>query len=192
MGPIILLSKSLSVERVQKKLEMIVHKNKVLKLAIIPTAHRELKSHSRGSREAYSFFHDKMKLQTSFVDLDEQPPLQDFDAYYFTGGDPVYLMNSIKERGYFNFFKEEFNKGKTFLGNSAGAAIFGTSLEHIPFFAPEYLHKDSPLPQTLSFINHTVLPHANNYSNEILSYNDKYPEYNLLSIRDGEYDLIES
>jgi peptidase E len=185
LAKIYVLSKSISSKKIIHELGQKLGKKPKPTIAIITTAHRYLKSKSNGSIEAEKYLNQILGFNTTFVDIDKIPKALNYDAYYFVGGDPIYLMNSIIQNHFYEIFISEFKKNKTFIGSSAGAVIFGSSLMHISFFAPEYLSDNPVIPESLGFINNMILPHANMYKNQIIDYERMNPDHNILTVNDG-------
>ena len=51
--------------------------------------------------------------------------IKETDLLYFTGGDPVYLLDTMRDSPAWKAAQEVFEKGRILAGSSAGAMIFG-------------------------------------------------------------------
>ena len=96
-------------------------KNK--KVAIIPNA--RLYNQSRSSSLNIKKELEINDIEVYIIDLEIQDlNVNDYDALYFSGGEPKYLIDSINKANKFNDIQEFINKGGIIIGQSAGAMIF--------------------------------------------------------------------
>ena len=88
--------------------------------------------------------------------------MQVFDAadiIYFTGGNSFFLIDQLRKTGTDTLLKQQLEKGKLFIGESAGAIVCAPELS--------YIEKMDPIPEDysqsdyagLGLINFYVLPH---------------------------------
>lgn len=71
---------------------------------------------------------DEMKkhgISAELIDLDtDKFDIKNYDALYFSGGEPKYIMDAIYRVNMFNDFDNYFKNGGLVIGQSAGAMIF--------------------------------------------------------------------
>ncbi len=81
------------------------------------------------------------------------------DIIYFTGGNTFFLIDQLRKTGTDTLLKQQLEKGKLFIGESAGAIVCAPELS--------YIEKMDPIPEDysqsdyagLGLINFYVLPH---------------------------------
>lgn len=81
------------------------------------------------------------------------------DIIYFTGGNAFFLIDQLRKTGTDTLLKQQLEKGKLFIGESAGAIVCAPELS--------YIEKMDPIPENysqsdyagLGLINFYVLPH---------------------------------
>ena len=118
--------------------------------------------------------------------------LSKFDYIYLSGGNTVYLLQQSQKTGFISVIRDLVNnKGKTYIGTSAGSIITGTKV-------PDYLFdesKDIKL-EDLSgygFVNFTILPHwgsedfREKYLDKRLEKAFKKDQVPLLLLTDNQY-----
>lgn len=111
--------------------------------------------------------------------------LSKFDYIYLSGGNTAYLLQQSQKSGFVSLIKELIlNKGKTYIGTSAGSIIAGPK---IPIYLLED-SKDIKLDDTrgYAFVNFTILPH---WGSE--EFKDKYLSKRLKIVyKEGQVPLI--
>ncbi|UTC54120.1 Type 1 glutamine amidotransferase-like domain-containing protein [Treponema sp. OMZ 803] len=122
------------------------------------------------------------------------------DIIYFTGGNSFFLIDQLRKTGTDTLLKQQLEKGKLFIGESAGAIVCAPELS--------YIEKMDPIPEDysqsdyagLGLINFYVLPHyltapfkkvtadiMQSFSNiELCAINNAQ----ALSIKDGVRELV--
>lgn len=145
-------------------------------VAILPTAAGEEKAFSKWIEDGIKHF-KKLGVEVDGINLinkkDAQDPnilkqLENFNFYYFSGGDPNYLLNVLKGSKAWDLIHERFNKGATLVGSSAGAMVFGKKV-----WAKVYDFDKKgilvPWEKGLGVVDFGILPHFNmirHYFNE--------------------------
>ncbi len=119
-------------------------------------------------------------IEAKVIDLNHNRfNLADYDALYFSGGEPKYLMDSIINNKLFEQFDEFFKKGGLVIGQSAGAMIFNE----------KYLDTTTGDLRIQSngfdYSNKIIVPHYEHLPNNIINNLPK----DILAIRDVD-DLI--
>ena len=122
------------------------------------------------------------------------------DIIYFTGGNSFFLIDQLRKTGTDTLLKQQLEKGKLFIGESAGAIVCAPELS--------YIEKMDPIPEDysqsdyagLGLINFYVLPHyltapfkkvtadiMQSFSNiELCAINNAQ----ALSVKDGVRELV--
>ena len=81
------------------------------------------------------------------------------DIIYFTGGNSFFLIDQLRKTGTDTLLKQQLEKGKLFIGESAGAIVCAPELSYIEEMDPipeDYSQSDYA---GLGLINFYVLPH---------------------------------
>ena len=132
-------------------------------------------------------------------DLDKQPAelLLKYDVVEFIGGNPYYLLNSIRENNAAEILWELAAK-KILIGWSAAAFVFGPTLELVNCYSPEMNFLGLTDLRGLSLTEVQVLPHYSKF----LSRFDKFEETccayekekkdQVIRLNDGEGVFIDS
>ncbi|WP_315450673.1 Type 1 glutamine amidotransferase-like domain-containing protein [uncultured Treponema sp.] len=133
------------------------------KVAFIPTAsiHEGYTGYVRSARTLFK------KLGAELIEIEistanNSDITQVFDAadiIYFTGGNAFFLIDQLRKTGTDTLLKQQLEKGKLFIGESAGAIVCAPELS--------YIEKMDPIPEDysqsdyagLGLINFYVLPH---------------------------------
>jgi len=190
---IVLTSNGLSSNKLIDKVKAHV---KVGKAALVVTADNEYKEKNyhveRLTKEL-----KMLGLSVECFDFDKQKPteLMQFDVVELIGGNPYYLLDSIRKNN-FQIALKYFAQNKCLIGCSAGALVLTPSLDLIDIYSPEMnIVKLCDL-SACNFTNIQILPH---YSKFIKKYNDfekKCSEYErnfnceVIRLNDGEGVII--
>ena len=148
------------------------------KVAIINNA--KLESEDRTTAQVAKYEMKKNKIEAKVIDLNHSRfNLSDFDAIYFSGGEPKYLMDAIISNNLFEDFDNFFRSGGLVIGQSAGAMIFNH----------EYLDTSERVLRIqnngFDYSDKIIVPHYDHLSNDIINNLPK----SILAIRDID-DLI--
>lgn len=118
--------------------------------------------------------------------------LEVFDYLYLSGGNTLYLLQQSQKTGFFSLIQDLVNnKGKTYIGTSAGSIIAGEK-------CPDYLLENN---ETLEienmdgygFVNFTILPHwgsevfKEKYLSQRLAIAYRTNQVPLLLLTDNQY-----
>ena len=174
------------------------------KVAFIPTAsiHEGYTGYVGSARTLFN------KLGAELIEIEistanDSDITQVFDAadiIYFTGGNAFFLIDHLRKTGTDTLLKQQLEKGKLFIGESAGAIVCAPELS--------YIEKMDPIPEDysqsdyagLGLINFYVLPHyltapfkkvtadiMQSFSNiELCAINNAQ----ALSVKDGVRELV--
>ena len=138
-----------------------------------------------------------LNLCVDIFDIDYQDVnlLSKYDVIEFIGGNPFYLLNSIKERKTEEVIKQ-LAKEKVLIGWSAAAFVFSPSLNLINIYSPELNFLDLKDLNGLALTNIEVLPHYSNFIKrfekfeELCSNYEKEKNINVIRLNDGEAIII--
>ena len=120
--------------------------------------------------------------------------LKNFDYIYMSGGDTSYLLEQSQKSGFIELIKDLIeNKGKIYIGTSAGSIITGQKL-------PDFYMEDGYELENRNcygFVNFTILPHwgsehfKEKYLGERLeiTYNDT--QVPLILLTDNQYIIVQ-
>lgn len=105
---------------------------------------------------------EKLNLRVDIFDLDKQPAelLLKYDVVEFIGGNPYYLLHSIRENNAEEVLKSIAEK-KILIGWSAAAFVFSPTLELINTYSPEMNFLGLTDLNGLALTDIEVLPHYN-------------------------------
>lgn len=84
---------------------------------------------------------------------------EEADVIYFTGGNSFFLIDQLRKTGADKLLKQHIEKGKLFIGESAGAIVCAPTISYIEKMDPipkDYSQSDNA---GLNLIDFYVLPH---------------------------------
>lgn len=145
------------------------------RVVIIPNA--RLIGENRDS--SYNVYKElkKNNIYCEIVDIDSNDlNLSYFDAIYFTGGEPKYLMNSVYNNNLFDLINNFIINGGITIGQSAGAMIFNKQ------YIDTSTHKIRIIDNGFDFCDRVIVPHFDCLSEDILNF---LPD-NILKINDSD------
>lgn len=142
---------------------------------------------------------EALNLKVDVFDLDKQPAdlLLNYDVVEFMGGNPYYLLNSIKEHNAIEVLRE-IATNKILIGWSASAFVFGPTLELVNCYSPEMNFLGLKDLSGLSLTNIQVLPHYSRFLTRFERFEEKCCNYekehnvNVIRLNDGDGVLIDS
>ncbi|MGN1250119.1 MAG: Type 1 glutamine amidotransferase-like domain-containing protein [Candidatus Spyradocola sp.] len=132
--------------------------------------------------------------QIALFDFDEQPPeaLAAYEAALLIGGNPYYLLLSIRRNGFTQPLRRLAEKG-TLIGVSAGALVLTPSIAVIDVFTPEINEAVGLTDKTgLSLCDCEILPHYSKFVTRFDLFEERAQEYEqqnnvtLHRLSDGE------
>ena len=148
-------------------------KNK--KVVIIPNA--RLITQNRNTAYRIQKELTKNNIYSDIIDIDKKKiKLSDYDAIYFTGGEPKYLMNSINKNNLFDKIKIFIDNGGTIIGQSAGAMIFSKN------YLDTTTSKLKIQNNGFDYETRIIVPHYDNLPQELLKQLPK----NILKINNND------
>lgn len=136
-------------------------------------------------------------LTVETVDLDASPAseLLSYDAVEFIGGNPFYLLDSIRKNAAADVLKE-VTKKKVLIGWSAAAFVFGPSLELVNEYTPEMNTVGLTDLTATGLCSVFVLPHYDKFLRRFENFEEKCRQYEadhgceVLRLNDGDGVLI--
>ena len=140
---------------------------------------------------------EQLGMTVECFDFDARPPgaLLDYDLVEMIGGNPYYLLRSIRLRGFGDALRE-FAENRVLIGWSAGALVIGPTLELIDRYSPEMNEAGLTDLSALGLTDVQILPHYGRflarYENleEICARYEREKRCRVIRISDGEGVLI--
>ena len=139
-----------------------------------------------------------LNLKVDIFDLDKQSAqlLLNYDVVEFIGGNPYYLLHSIRENNAIEILRD-IATNKILIGWSAAAFVFGPTLELINRYSPEMNFLEIKNLNGLALTNVQVLPHYSQYLTKFENFEETCCIYenefnvNVIRINDGEGVFID-
>ena len=185
---LVLCSNGLSSEKLISCVRIIIIGHKIATLVV--TADNEYKELAA------------LNLRVDIFDLDKQPAelLLNYDVIEFIGGNPFYLLRSIKENHATKYIKDLANK-RILIGWSAAAFVFSPTLELVNSFSPEMNFMGLTDLNALALTDIQVLPHYSRldtklnttfeHVEEICSAYEERHNIKVIRLNDGEGVIID-
>ena len=139
----------------------------------------------------------RLGLSVECFDFDVQPPgaLLDYDLAEMIGGNPYYLLHSIRIHGFQKALRE-FAENRVLIGWSAGALVIGPTLELIDRYSPEMNEVGLSNLSALGLTDVQILPHYSRFLSWYENFEETCAQYErekrcqVIRINDGEGVLI--
>lgn len=133
------------------------------KVLFIPTAsiYEEYKGYVGSARKLFK----KLGAVLTEMDISKEEyenieaAFNNADIIYFTGGNSFFLLEQLRKKGVDKLLKEELNKGKLFIGESAGAIVCAPDIKYIEMMDEKPGDYSLTDDGGLNLINFYVLPH---------------------------------
>ena len=133
------------------------------KVLFIPTAsiYEEYKGYVGSARKLFKKFGAVLtEMDISKEEYENiEAAFNSADIIYFTGGNSFFLLEQLRKKGVDKLLKEELNKGKLFIGESAGAIVCAPDIKYIEMMDEKPGDYSLTDDGGLSLINFYVLPH---------------------------------
>lgn len=141
---------------------------------------------------------ETLGLSVDIFDLDKQSAelLLDYDVVEFIGGNPYYLLHSIRKNNAKEILRD-IAINKILIGWSAAAFVFSPTLELVNCYSPEMNFLGLTDLSGLSLTDVQVLPHYNKFLSRFEKFEEKCCSYekehrvSVIRINDGEGVFIE-
>ena len=181
----------------QKLLDTIGAYIKSGKAALVVTADNEYKEKNyhveRLTKELQS-----LGLSVECFDFDKHSPaeLQEYDIIELIGGNPYYLLQSIRENRFYDILTF-FAENRCIIGCSAGALVLTPSLDLIDLYSPEMNIVGLKDLTACHFTDIQILPHYKKFLKRYERFEEKCAEFetanncNVIRLNDGEGVIID-
>lgn len=141
---------------------------------------------------------EALNLYVDILDLDKIPAqkLLNYDVVEFIGGNPFYLLNSIREHDAVNVLKVIADT-KVLIGWSAAVFVFGPTLELVNRYSSDMNFLGLKNLNGIKLTNVEVLPHYEKFLKRFDGFEEKCRIYekeheaNVIRLNDGEGIFIE-
>jgi dipeptidase E len=191
---IVLTSNGLSSDKLLNAISKYISAGKA---ALIVTADNEFKEKNYHVERLTNEL-QKLGLSVDCFDFDVQSPteLMSYDVVEMIGGNPYYLLNSIRKNGFVEIL-EYFAENKCIIGCSAGALVLAPTLELINIYSSEMNIVDLKDLSACGFTNIQMLPHYNKFVKRYVDFEEKCIQYErannceVLRLNDGEGIIVE-
>lgn len=186
---IVLTSNGLSSEPLMTEIQKHITTGKAALVVTADNVYKEKNYHvERLTKEL-----EALGLQVNCFDFDTQSPaeLAQYDVVEIIGGNPYYLLNSIRENGFAEILAD-FATNKVIIGCSAGALVLTPSLDLIDLYSPEMNIVDLQDLSACHLTDVRLLPHYSKFLNRYDRFEEKcalYEQENACSVtrlNDGE------
>ena len=124
---------------------------------------------------------ETLDLKVDVFDLDKQPAnlLLQYDVVEFIGGNPYYLLHSIRENNAQEILRD-IAQNKVLIGWSAAAFVFSPTLELVNCYSPEMNFVRLTDLSALSLTEVQVLPHYSRFLAKFDKFEEKCCEYEIV------------
>ncbi len=121
---------------------------------------------------------ESLKLCVDILDLDKIPAenLLNYDVVEFIGGNPFYLLNSIREHNAADIL-ETLASTKVLIGWSASAFVFGPTLELVNMYSADMNFLGLKDLSGIKLTDIEVLPHYERFLNRFDRFEEKCQIY---------------
>lgn len=165
--------------------------------ALVVTADNEYKESNYHVSRCVSEL-QSLSLKVDIFDLDKQPAdlLLDYDVVEFIGGNPYYLLHSIRENNATEILKD-IAINRILIGWSAAAFVFSPTLELVNCYSPEMNFLGLTDLRGLALTQVQVLPHYSKFLSRFEKFEEKCCIYekehnvSVIRINDGEGVFID-
>lgn len=187
---LILCSNGLSSHDLQNRFRQILHDARTA--ALVVTADPEYKDNNYHVPRCVSEL-NSIGLSVQLFDLDLTPAreLLNYDVVEFIGGNPFYLLHSIRRSNASNILKT-IMKTKILIGWSAAVFVFGPTLDLVNRYSPEMNFLNLTDLDRLHLTELQVLPHYTKFRSriplfeEICQSYEKESDTTVIRINDGD------
>ena len=193
---VVLTSNGLSSDKLILEMKKRINKN-IKKAVIIVTADEIYKERNKNiprlTRELKS-----LGLTVEYLDIDFQDLklIENYDLVEFIGGNPYYLLNSLKKSKGKEILKE-FAKNKIIIGCSAGSLVLQQSIKIIDIYSREMNDNVGLMDlKAIELVNIMILPHYHRFIDRYDFFEEKAKKYEdenncyIHRIDDGEAIIV--
>ena len=193
---IALLSNGITSEALKNALSKYI--NTLSSAAVVVTADNEYKERNyhvpRVINELKEF---GLSVDTFDLDTQDATELLKYDVVEFIGGNPYYLLNSIRVHNASDVIKQLAEK-KVLLGWSAGAMVFTPSIEIVDKVTPEMNILDLDKLNASALTNTHILPHYSKFEKRFTGLEEMCNTYeqehncSIVRLDDGDGIIIDN
>lgn len=116
--------------------------------------------------------------------------LKDKNIIQMEGGSTFYLLKAVRETGFDKILKEELEKGKVYIGTSAGAFLMCPSVEVSTWDKEQETFGVTDL-SALNYVPFVLKVHYQDEQEELVKEKMKTLKYSIRILRDGQGILVE-
>lgn len=116
----------------------------------------------RKELEKFGMIIDELDISTA-ASKDIKDKLINNDYIYITGGNTFFLLQELKRTGTDRIIIDEVNKGKLYIGESAGAMITSQNIEYVKGMDNAKKAPNLEDYNALSLISFSTVPHCDNF-----------------------------
>lgn len=162
--------------------------------ALVVTADNEYKENNYHVPRVVSEL-EALNLNVDIFDLDKQSAdlLLNYDVVEFIGGNPYYLLNSIRKNNAIEILRD-IATNRILIGWSAATFVFGPTLELVNCYSPEMNFWGLTDLRGISLTNVQVLPHYSKFLTRFELFEEKCliyeKEHNVSVIRINDGDGV--
>lgn len=191
---IVLTSDGLSSDRLMAEMKKHISTGKAALVVTADNVYKEKNYHvERLIQELRT-----LGLSVDCFDFDTQSPadLMNYDAMEMIGGNPYYLLDSIRKNGYSKVLAD-FAKSKVIIGCSAGSLVLTPSLDLIDLYSPEMNIVDLQDLSACHLTDVRLLPHYSKFLKRYDQFEEKCLQYEqenkcrVIRLNDGEGIFID-
>lgn len=193
---IALLSNGITSEALKNALSKYI--NTLSSAAVVVTADNEYKERNyHVPREINELKEFGLSVDTFDLDTQDATELLKYDVVEFIGGNPYYLLNSIRVHNASDVIKQPAEK-KVLLGWSAGAMVFTPSIEIVDKVTPEMNILDLDKLNASALTNTHILPHYSKFEKRFTGLEEMCNTYeqehncSIVRLDDGDGIIIDN
>lgn len=193
---IALLSNGITSEALKNALSKYI--NTLSSAAVVVTADNEYKERNyHVPREINELKEFGLSVDTFDLDTQDATELLKYDVVEFIGGNPYYLLNSIRVHNASDVIKQLAEK-KVLLGWSAGAMVFTPSIEIVDKVTPEMNILDLDKLNASALTNTHILPHYSKFEKRFTGLEEMCNTYeqehncSIVRLDDGDGIIIDN
>jgi dipeptidase E len=165
--------------------------------ALVVTADHEYKENNYHAARCAAEL-QTLGLQVDLFDLDKQPAelLLKYDVVEFIGGNPYYLLKSIRKH-HAEAVLKDIARTKILIGWSAAAFVFGPTLELVNRYSPEMNFLGLTDLKGLSLTEVQVLPHYSRFLSRFEGFEETCRAYEVehlvrvIRLNDGDGIILD-
>ncbi len=100
------------------------------------------------------------KVDCLDIELEDANKLNHYDVIYLGGGDPIYLLEKLKNTGAGHVLTNLAKSGVMIVGVSAGSLVLGPHLKIVKWFTPNLIVEGTSHLKGLGLFDFPIMPHS--------------------------------